>query len=213
MLLFMNLPEELILSIFVYIAVTERIKLRAVCKSWAKLLLHPTLLKNLDFSMITESFRERYLDIALSNSTRVVSLKLFQCDIDGYATLCGKSLTEASRQGKFKTLKKLTVVRTELDDAHLIQILQGTENLEHIDLFDTRQRGYVGKSIVEFSSHSLRYLRFPSGTHWNRHEVELVLDNCRSLETISIERSMWPHDLMRSLLYSKTNGATSRELF
>lgn len=33
-----------------------------------------TLLKNLDFSMITESFQERYLDIALSNSTHVVSL-------------------------------------------------------------------------------------------------------------------------------------------
>lgn len=87
--------------------------------------------------MITESFRERYLDIALSNSTHVVSLKLFQCDLDGYATLCGKSLTEASQQGKFKTLKKLTVVRTELHDGHLIQILQGTENLEHIDLLDT----------------------------------------------------------------------------
>lgn len=133
----------------------------------------------------------------------MVSLKLFQCDVDGYATLCGKSLTEASRQGKFKTLKKLTVVRTELDDAHLIQILQGTENLEHIDLFDTRQRGYVGKSIVEFASHSLRYLRFPSGTSWNHHEVELVLDNCRTLQTISIERSMWPHDLMRSLLFQR----------
>ena len=92
----------LILSIFEHIAVTERIKLRAVCKSWGKLLLHPTLLKNLDFSMITESFRERYLDIALSNSTHVVSLKFFQCDVDGFATLCRKSLTEASRQANSK---------------------------------------------------------------------------------------------------------------
>lgn len=61
----------------------------------------------------------------------------------------------------------------------------------------------MGKSIVEFASHSLRYLQFPSGTYWNRDEVELVLDNCRTLETISIERSAWPHDLMRSLLHQR----------
>ena len=61
----------------------------------------------------------------------------------------------------------------------------------------------MGKSIVEFASHSLRYLRFPSETYWNRDDVELVLDNCRTLETISIERSVWPHDLMRSLLHQR----------
>ena len=117
----MNLPEEMILSIFEYIAVTERIKFRGVCKSWAKLLVYQALLKNLDFSMVTESFQEYYLDIDLSNSTHVFSLKLFQCDIDGYATLCGKSLNEASQQSKFKTLQKLTVIRTGLDNVNLFR--------------------------------------------------------------------------------------------
>ena len=117
----MNLPEEMILSIFEYIAVTERIKFRGVCKSWAKLLVYQALLKNLDFSMATESFQEYYLDIDLSNSTHVISLKLFQCDIDGYATLCGKSLNEASQQSKFKTLQKLTVIRTGLDNVNLFR--------------------------------------------------------------------------------------------
>ena len=117
----MNLPEEMILSIFEYIAVTERIKFRGVCKSWAKLLVYQALLKNLDFSMVTESFQEYYLDIDLSNSTHVISLKLFQCDIDGYATLCGKSLNEASQQSKFKTLQKLTVIRTGLDNVNLFR--------------------------------------------------------------------------------------------
>ena len=77
------------------------------------------------------------------------------------------------------------------------------ENLEYIDLFETRQRGYVGKSIVEFASRLLHYLQFPNGMHWNRDEVELVLDNCKTLETNSIERSMSRHDLMRSLLYQR----------
>ena len=117
----MNLPEEMILSIFEYIAVTERIKFRGVCKSWAKLLVYQALLKNLDFSMVTESFQEYYLDIDLSSSTHVISLKLFQCDIDGYATLCGKSLNEASQQSKFKTLQKLTVIRTGLDNVNLFR--------------------------------------------------------------------------------------------
>ena len=53
MLLFMNLPEEMILSIFEYIAITERIKFRGVCKSWgnfwytkhcSKILIFPWLL-------------------------------------------------------------------------------------------------------------------------------------------------------------------------
>ena len=77
------------------------------------------------------------------------------------------------------------------------------ENLEYIDLFETRQRGYVGRSIVEFASHLLHYLQFPNGMYWNRDEVELVLDNCKTLETISIERSMSRHNLMRSLLYQR----------
>lgn len=61
----------------------------------------------------------------------------------------------------------------------------------------------MGKSIVEFASHSLSYLQFRSGTYGNCDEVELVLDNCRTLETISIERSVWPHDLMRLLLHQR----------
>ena len=73
------------------------------------------------FSMVTESFQEYYLDIDLSSSTHVISLKLFQCDIDGYATLCGKSLNEASQQSKFKTLQKLTVIRTGLDNVNLFR--------------------------------------------------------------------------------------------
>lgn len=77
------------------------------------------------------------------------------------------------------------------------------ENLEYIDLFETRQRGYVGRSIVEFASHLLHYLQFPNGMYWNRDEVELVLDNCKTLLTISIERSMSRHNLMRSLLYQR----------
>ena len=77
------------------------------------------------------------------------------------------------------------------------------ENLEYIDLFETRQRGYVGNSIVEFASHLLHYLQFPNGMYWNCDEVELVLDNCKTLETISIERSMSRQDLMRSLLYQR----------
>ena len=77
------------------------------------------------------------------------------------------------------------------------------ENLEYIDLFETRQRGYVGKSIVEFASHLLHYLQFPHGMYWNHDEVELVLDNCKTLETTSIERSMSRHDLMWSLLYQR----------
>ena len=77
------------------------------------------------------------------------------------------------------------------------------ENLEYIDLFETRQRGYMGKSIVEFASHLLHYLQFPHGMYWNRDEVELVLDNCKTLETTSIERSMSRHDLMWSLLYQR----------
>ena len=74
MLLFMNLPEEMTLTIFEDIAITERIKFRGVCKSWAKLFVYQALLKNLDFSMFTESFQERYLDIDLSNSTHVILL-------------------------------------------------------------------------------------------------------------------------------------------
>ena len=100
MLLFMNLPEEM-MSIFEYIAITERIKFRGVKKSWAKLVVYQALLKNLDFSMVTESLQEHYLDIDLSNSTHVILRKLFQCNIDGYAMLCRKSLNEASRQSKF----------------------------------------------------------------------------------------------------------------
>ena len=121
MLLFMNPPEEMIMSIFEYIAITERIKFRGVKKSWAKLVVYQALLKNLDFSMVTESFQEHYLDIDLSNSTHVILLKLFQCDIDGYATLCRKSLNEESQQSKFQTLKKLTVIRTELDSVNLFR--------------------------------------------------------------------------------------------
>ena len=109
------------MSIFEYIAITERIKFRGVKKSWAKLVVYQALLKNLDFSMVTESFQEHYLDIDLSNSTHVILLKLFQCDIDGYATLCRKSLNEESRQSKFQTLKKLTVIRTELDSVNLFR--------------------------------------------------------------------------------------------
>lgn len=109
------------MSIFEYIAITERIKFRGVKKSWAKLVVFQALLKNLDFSMVTESFQEHYLDIDLSNSTHVILLKLFQCDIDGYATLCRKSLNEESRQSKFQTLKKLTVIRTELDSVNLFR--------------------------------------------------------------------------------------------
>lgn len=75
------------------------------------------------------------------------------------------------------------------------------ENLEYIDLFETRQREYVG--IVEFASHLLHYLQFPNGMYWNRDEVELVLDNCETLETIYLERSILRHDLMRSLLYQR----------
>ena len=89
------------MSIFEYIAITERIKFRGVKKSWAKLVVYQALLKNLDFSMVTESFQEHYLDIDLFNSTHVILRKLFQCNIDGYAMLCRKSLNEASRQSKF----------------------------------------------------------------------------------------------------------------
>ena len=77
------------------------------------------------------------------------------------------------------------------------------ENLEYIDLFETRQRGYVGNSIVEFASHLLHYLQFPNGMYWNCDELELVLDICKTLETISIERSMSRQDLMRLLLYQR----------
>ena len=109
------------MSIFEYIAITERIKFRGVKKSWANLVVYQALLKNLDFSMVTESFQEHYLDIDLSNSTRVILLKLFQCDINGYATLRRKSLNEESRQSKFQTLKKLTVIRTGLDNVNLFR--------------------------------------------------------------------------------------------
>ena len=54
----------------------------------------------------------------------------------------------------------------------------------------------MGKSIVEFASHLLHYLQFPNGMYWKWDEDELVLDNCKTLETTSIERSMSRHDLM-----------------
>ena len=61
----------------------------------------------------------------------------------------------------------------------------------------------MGKSIVEFASHLLHYLQCPNGMYWKWDEDELVLDNCKTLETISIERSMSHHDLKRSLLYQR----------
>ena len=39
--------------------------------------------------------------------------------------------------------------------------------------------------------------------YWSRDEVELVLDNCKTLETISIERSMSRRYLMQALLYQR----------
>lgn len=203
----MMLPLDILFYIFKYLRIEERLRLRTVCRRWSTLLIYPAVLRNLDFSAELESdwevFDERYLDIALFHATSVVSLRLFQCD-SPEGQLSWRSLIQASRNGKLKRLKHLSLGRTSLCDKDIIKILEGTQSLEHLDLLNTSYGEDVATNIAIFTSHSQRYLRFPDFTsYWRREKVENILDSCRNLECFSITKNIFTVSQMKSLLHQK----------
>lgn len=197
----MMLPLEILLSIFQHLGLKERLRLRTVCRSWSTLLLHPAVLRHLDLSYYWQSSDERYLDVALSYATNVVSLRLDYCD--PIATqLSGRSLIQASRNGKLKKLKLLSLVCTTLSDETMNNILEGTQTVEYLDLNVTLYGETVANSIATFTSHSLRYMRFPE-RFWRRQPLENILDSCHVLECFSISIEMFSWYLMEALLCKK----------
>ena len=131
---FMMLPLEILFLIFQHLRIEERIPLRLVCKTWNTLLFHPVVLRRLkfyEFEACWELWYERYVDMALSLATDVRWLSFFQYECLG-SEMSGRSLLDASQNGKFKRLKYLSLIRTTLEDSVVIIILQGTECLQHL---------------------------------------------------------------------------------
>lgn len=198
----MMLPIEILFVIFKHLRIEERIPLRLVCKSWNTLLFHPVVLRRLKFSAFDawEPWFERYVDIALSFAADVRSLSFFQYECVSF-WMSGRSLLDASENGKFKRLKYLSLIRTTLEDSVLITILQGTECLQHLHFVEltTQPCDDVATTIGKCAAHSLRYFTFPE--LWMRRTVDMVLDCCINLEFISIQHSQLNVYTMRAMLH------------
>ena len=114
------LPMEVLYTIFSYISIKERSRLRQVCKTWysvlADIVVDPYLLRHLKLANIRENgISEHNLGTILTRTSSVETVDIFNC-----FGISGQVLEKAAAEDKFLNLKSLCISLTKIDDAILI---------------------------------------------------------------------------------------------
>lgn len=185
MSVFPFLPLELFLHIFDYVAFRERFKLRIVCQSWNRLLIHPVLLQHLDFSRLRGKKLMRELRACFNHTTQVFSL-----DLSGCLTRC--VFLRTLSDGKLTNLKRLIVAHSWIDTEIMITMLQRTRCLQELDMTDVSTiKDDVCEVITKFASHSVKVFYLPGRlSFWSHTRISRMLDSCQELVTLGVDGDM-----------------------
>lgn len=175
-----SLPPEILIYIFSFIALEERLKVKLVCKTWRDICQDQLLLKRLNFSNVKgKGVDDKSLELILRWSTKVSHLNIFNC-----FQLSGKSLRLASFLGKFNTLKSLNISWTNINNSCLIEVLKTAHNLKNLDLFESTITDKIVPYICNFAGHSLEFIRLPGSNCWKEGPILNILKSCENLRAI-----------------------------
>ena len=186
MSMFLSLPLEIFLHIFSYVAFRERFRLRIVCQSWNRLLIHPVLLQHLDFNRFGGGRKlMRGLRACFNHATQVFSL-----DLSTILASCVYLRTISD--GRLTHLKRLSVASSRIDTEIMTILLQRTRCLQELDMsYNSEIRDDVCEVITKFASHTLEVLYLPTHlSFWYPSRSLPMLDSCQELVTLGVDGDM-----------------------
>ena len=171
-----KLPDEILLRIFSFFHLTERIILRTVSRRWSSLLYDHSLLEGIS---ITKSYCEdRQLSTLFATAKRLIAVDFFNSRyLDGSCIL----LARLSR------LRNLTLSGTSVTDKILSSILQASSKLEELHLTGTRISEVCLPDIIGLRK--LKYIAVPPEgvCGFGKRGVLLIVKNCPSLRTLDCQ--------------------------
>ena len=186
MSMFLSLPLELVLDIFSHVAFRERFRVRIVCQSWNRLLIHPVLLQHLDFNRFGgEKKLMCRLRACFNHATQV-----FLLDLSLILTRCVYLRTISD--GKLTHLKRLSVACSWIDTEIMTILLQRMRCLQELDMSDNSEiHDDVCEVITKFASHTLKVLYLPARlSFWYPSQSLPMLDSCQELVTLGVDGNM-----------------------
>ena len=171
-----TLPNEILLTIFSFIQLTQRILLRAVCRRWSLLLYDYSLLQHISLRKV------RCKDFHMS-SLFTAAKKLVLVDLQNSRSLDGSCVLHAG----LSRLRQLTLTGTSVTDAFLSKILEASSGLQTLHLAGTRISSKCLPQIIGLKK--LRYISVPpEDAHgFGRGAAITIVENCMALETFDCQ--------------------------
>ena len=196
------LPLDLLLLVFSYVPFRQRFKVRIVCQSWNRLLVHPVLLQHLDFS--GRSLKKKNVShgfhACLDRATKVFSLNF---SFSGNVRLAlAPNVAE-----KLNALQQLRVGSSFLNKETVIRLVRGTHCLRVLDMQYATLEDDVCEIVSQFASHSLRVLYLPVPI-WRPSRLLKLIDACKELVTLGLMGNMIDFDSIEDIF----NGSRLKRL-